>query len=250
MKAVLGSVAFNLFFVLSVPAYAALAFAAIPLGYRAVYRVGSWWVSAVLGALQLLCDLRYVVEGREHLPAESSVVLMKHSSTWETLAQLQIFPHQTWVLKRELLRIPIFGWVLFMLKPIAIDRKGGRAAVQQVLEQGRKRLEDGLWVMVFPEGTRLPVGTTRRYGISGALLASTAGRSIVPVAHNAGEFWPRRGWLKRPGTIRLVIGPPIDARDVDARALNEAAQRWIETKVAELSGRPEATVLESDGARS
>lgn len=246
MKAVLGSLVFNVFMIASVPVYAALAFAAAPFGSRAVYGVCAQWADAVLGGLRVLCGIRYVVEGSEHLPAENAVVLMKHSSTWETLAQLQVFPRQTWVLKRELLWIPIFGWALAMLKPIAIDRNGGRAAVQQVLEQGRARLAEGLWVVIFPEGTRLPVGATRRYGISGALLAKSTGRRIVPVAHNAGELWPRRGWLKRPGTIRLVIGPAIDAHDADPRELNEAAQRWIEAKVGEITGRPAAALDSED----
>src|SRR5262249_19302693 len=156
---------------------------------------------------------------------------MKHSSTWETLAQLQIFPRQTWVLKHELLWIPIFGWALRFLKPIAIDRKGGASAVQQVLEQGQSRLAEGLCVVILPEGTRMPVGQTRRYGLSGALLASATGRPIVPVAHNAGFFWPRRGWLKRAGTVRVVVGAPISTAGRDARQISDDVQRWIEAQV-------------------
>src|SRR5690606_12273423 len=135
----------------------------------------------------------------------------------------------------ELLWVPFFGWALYMLKPIAIDRKGGRNAVQQVLEQGRQRLDEGLWVVIFPEGTRMPVGQTRRYGMSGTLLAQAAGRPVVPVAHNAGYFWPRRGWLKRAGTVRIVIGPPIPTVGRDPRAVNEEAQRWVEETVARIT---------------
>jgi 1-acyl-sn-glycerol-3-phosphate acyltransferase len=160
---------------------------------------------------------------------------MKHSSTWETIAQILIFPRQTWVLKQELLWIPLFGWALRLFKPIAIDRKGGGAAVQQVLAQGQSRLAEGLCVVIFPEGTRMPVGQTRRYGLSGALLASAAGRPIVPVAHNAGHFWPRRGWLKRAGTVRVVIGEAIPTAGRDARQINDDAQRWIEAQVARLA---------------
>jgi 1-acyl-sn-glycerol-3-phosphate acyltransferase len=241
VRQIAGSAAFTLLFVVSVPVYGALALLCWPFGHRAVYRVARWWVDAQLFGLRTLCRLDYRVEGRENLPAATSVVLMKHSSTWETLAQLRIFPTQTWVLKRELLWVPVFGWVLRALHPIAIDRKAGSGAVQQVLEQGKAELEAGLWVVIFPEGTRMPAGTTRRYGISGALLASTAGRPIVPVAHDAGEFWPRRGWLKRPGTIRVVIGPPIEAAGRDARLVNEQAQTWIEREVARITGRPVAT---------
>jgi 1-acyl-sn-glycerol-3-phosphate acyltransferase len=159
---------------------------------------------------------------------------MKHSSAWETLAQMQILPIQTWVMKRELMWVPFLGWALLLLKPIAIDRRGGATAVQQVLDQGQRRLAEGLWVVIFPEGTRMPVGQTRRYGMSGALLAGAAGLPVVPVAHNAGIYWPRRGWLKRAGTIRVVIGPPISAAGKDPRVVNAQAQQWIEGKVAEL----------------
>jgi 1-acyl-sn-glycerol-3-phosphate acyltransferase len=159
---------------------------------------------------------------------------MKHSSAWETLAQLRIFPRQTWVMKRELTWVPVLGWVLLLLKPIAINRQGRSAAVQQVLQLGRERLAEGLWVVIFPEGTRVPAGETRRYGMSGALLAAAAGVPIVPVAHNAGDYWPRRGWLKRPGRIRVVIGPPIATAGVDPRALNEQTQRWIEATLNEI----------------
>jgi 1-acyl-sn-glycerol-3-phosphate acyltransferase len=226
---------FTLFLFVSVPFYGAVALLMAPLSRRYIYGVALAWVDSVLWLLRVLCRLDYVVEGREHLPARSAVVLLKHSSAWETLAQLRIFPPQTWVLKRELMWLPVFGWVLWRLKPIAIDRRGGGVAVQQVLEQGRARLAEGLWVMIFPEGTRMPVGVTRRYGMSGALLAAAEGLPIVPVTHNAGVFWPRRGWLKKPGTIRVVIGPPIETRGVEPRVVNERAQHWIEATLTQLS---------------
>jgi 1-acyl-sn-glycerol-3-phosphate acyltransferase len=138
------------------------------------------------------------------------------------------------VLKQELIWAPFFGWALGALHPIAIDRRGGHTAVGQVLEQGAERLRDGHWVMIFPEGTRMPPGQTRRYGISGTLLAQRNGRLLVPVAHNAGEFWPRRGWRKRPGTVRFCIGPPVDPAGRDPREVNAELQAWIEGKVAEL----------------
>jgi 1-acyl-sn-glycerol-3-phosphate acyltransferase len=168
------------------------------------------------------------------LPSAAAIVLMKHSSAWETIAQILIFPRQSWVLKQELLRIPLFGWALRKLKPIAIDRKGGATAVQQVLSQGQSRLAEGNCVIIFPEGTRMPVGETRRYGLSGALLASKVGKPIVPVAHNAGFFWPRRGLLKRAGTVRVVIGPPIPTAGREPREINDEVQRWIEAQVARL----------------
>ena len=145
-----------------------------------------------------------------------------------------MFPEQTWVIKRELMWVPVLGWVLKLLTPIALNRRAGSSAVQQVLEQGTRHLEHGLWVAIFPEGTRVPAGESRRYGLSGALLASAAGRPIVPVAHNAGDFWPRRGWLKKRGTIRVVIGPPIATAGREPREINDEAQRWIEGTVAKI----------------
>jgi 1-acyl-sn-glycerol-3-phosphate acyltransferase len=230
----LGSIAFVGYLVVSVPVYALLVTLTVPFSYRVTYRWVIAWVNSVMRALRVLCRLDYTVEGREHIPAAPAVVLMKHSSAWETIAQIQMFPQQTWVLKRELLWIPIFGWALRLLKPIAIDRKGGGAAVQQVLEQGKQRLDEGFWVVIFPEGTRVPVGQTRRYGLSGALLATAAQRPVVPVAHDAGYFWPRHGFLKRPGTIRVVIGPAIATAGCEPREINERVQRWIETEVARL----------------
>jgi len=230
----LGSVAFTLYLFLSVAVYGVVVLPTVLLPRRVPQAGAVVWARDVLFMLRWLCRLDYAVEGLEHLPATSSVVLMKHSSTWETIAQLRIFPQQTWVLKRELTWIPVLGWVLIKLQAIAIDRNGGRAAVQQVLEQGRQRLDEGIWVVIFPEGTRVRAGETRRYGMSGALLAEAAGRPVVPVAHNAGDYWPRRSWLKRPGTIRVVIGPPIATAGVDPRVVNERAQRWIEDTLATM----------------
>jgi 1-acyl-sn-glycerol-3-phosphate acyltransferase len=232
-----GSILFTLLLFATVPFYGAVALLTAPLPHRYTYGVARAWVHSMLWLLRVLCRLDYQVEGRENLPARSCVVLLKHSSAWETLAQLQIFPRQTWVLKRELMWVPVLGWVLWLLKPIAIDRRGGGAAVQQVLDQGHERLAAGFWVMVFPEGTRMPVGETRRYGMGGALLAAAEGLPVVPVAHNAGYFWPRRGWLKKPGTIRVVIGPPIETKGVEPRAVNERAQHWIEETLATRLGR-------------
>ena len=229
-----GSILFTLCLFFSVPFYGAVALLTAPLPRSCTYAIAVAWVDSMFWLLRVLCRLDYVVEGREHLPARSSIVLLKHSSAWETLAQLKIFPPQTWVLKRELMWVPVLGWVLWLLKPIAIDRRGGSVAVQQVLEQGHERLAKGIWVMIFPEGTRMPVGETRRYGMSGALLAQAEGLPVVPVSHNAGYFWPRRGWLKKPGTIRLVIGPTIETKGIEPRVLNERAQTWIEGTLERL----------------
>ncbi len=229
-----GSLLFTAYLFLSVFVYGLAALLVGPLPGRLSYRVAVAWAGSVLRLLEILCRLDYVVEGAEHLDRDNCIVLLKHSSSWETIALFKIFPQHTWVMKRELLWAPILGWVLSLLRPIAIDRKAGRAAVEQVLVQGRERLEQGYWIMIFPEGTRVAHGQVRRYGLSGALLGIASGRPVIPVAHNAGEFWPRRGWLKRPGTIRLIIGTPIQTGGRDPRELTNEVQQWIESTVAAM----------------
>jgi 1-acyl-sn-glycerol-3-phosphate acyltransferase len=198
---------------------------------------GRFWMAGMLTypvffALRVLCGLKYTVEGYENLPAGNHVIFMKHSSTWETYAIMILFPPLVWVMKREIYWIPFVGWGCMLARCIAIDRKAGTAAVNQVLSQGKDRMERfGAWVAVFPEGTRMAPGETRRYGSSGTLLAAQEGRKIVPVAHNAGYFWPRRGLLKRRGTIRVIIGPAVDPAGRDPREVNEEVQAWIESHV-------------------
>jgi len=230
----IGSVLFTGYLFLSAAVYGIVALLFGFVSRQQSYSVAVAWAGSVLYLLKILCRLDYVVEGAEHLDRDNCVVLQKHSSSWETIAQFRIFPLQTWVLKRELLWAPILGWVIRGYRPIAIDRKAGRAAVEQVVAQGQARLEQGYWVMIFPEGTRVAAGQVRRFGLSGALLAIAAGRAIIPVAHNAGEFWPRRAWLKRPGTIRVIIGAPIETMGRDPRDLTNEVQQWIETTVAAI----------------
>jgi len=189
-----------------------------------------------LWAGEFFCGLRVVAEGRENLPDTASVIMIKHSSALETYGHVPFFPRTTWVLKREILWIPVFGWALkLVFRPIAINRGTGGQAVKQVIEQGKQKLAEGTWVTVFPEGTRMPPGETRKYGISGAALAYEAGVMIVPVAHNAGDFWQRRELTKRPGTVRLCIGPPIDASAQSPKETNLIVQEWIENKMREIS---------------
>jgi 1-acyl-sn-glycerol-3-phosphate acyltransferase len=234
MRQWLGSITYTILLFVSVPIYSMVCVSLRIFGYRASYAVAYHWCRLQFAMLRGLCRLDYFVEGLERLPAASSVVLMKHSSSWETMAQVLLFPQQCWVLKRELMWVPLLGWAIACMKPIAINRKGGRAAVEQVMTQGQKRLDEGLWIVIFPEGTRVRVGETRRYGLSGALLAQVAGHSIVPVAHDAGRYWPRRGLYKRPGTIRVVIGEPIATAGRDPRELTAEVQSWIEARLTEM----------------
>jgi 1-acyl-sn-glycerol-3-phosphate acyltransferase len=191
----------------------------------------------VLEVLRWSCGLAYRIEG-EPLPPGCHIALWKHSSSWETIAMMVVFPRQVWVLKRELLWVPAVGLGLRQLHAIAIDRQAGHSAVAQVLEQGKERLAEGDWIIIFPEGTRMPAGETRRYGVSGTLLAIETERLIVPVAHDAGRYWPRRGLLKKPGTVRVVIGPAVPAAGREVRELNDEVQGWIETTVRTLEQRP------------
>ena len=184
-------------------------------------RFAIWW-------LKVTCRLHFRVEGLEHIPRDKTCIIMSnHQSAWETIVMQQIFPPQTWVLKRELLWLPFFGWGLALMSPVAIDRKAGKKALRQVIKQGIDRLQRGLWIVIFPEGTRLPPGTQHRYAIGGAMLAEKSGHPVIPVCHNAGEFWPKDSFIKRPGTITLVIGPALDPSGLRATEINEQVEQWI-----------------------
>ena len=206
-----------------------------PFPYPVRLAIAKAWCRGNMIAGRWLCGLRYRIEGREHIPDQPCVIMIKHASLFEAYAQVAIFERTVWVIKRELLRVPVFGWGVRGLKPIAIDRSSGGTAVKQVIEQGKERLAEGISVTVFPEGTRMPPGTTRRYGVSGAALAEASGCPILPVAHNAADLWPRSGFPKRPGLIRFCIGPPIDAAGRPPRETNLIVQEWIEGKMAEIS---------------
>ncbi|MFY9316831.1 MAG: lysophospholipid acyltransferase family protein [Burkholderiales bacterium] len=226
----LRSALFWLALVLVTPPYALLALASAPLPRMARYRVISGWSRIVLWCLRLVCGVRWRVEGREHLPATPAVILAKHQSAWETLAFQQIFPPQVHVLKRELLWLPFFGWGLALMSPIPIDRGRGLSALRQIARRGKQRLQQGFWVVVFPEGTRVKPGARRKYQLGGAWLAAAAAAPVVPVAHNAGRLWPRNSFLKHPGEVTVRIGPPIDSKGRAPEDINALAEMWIETQ--------------------
>lgn len=199
------------------------------------YRIISVWARSMLWWLRVTCNVRYRVIGREHIPQMPSIVLSKHQSAWETLAFQEIFPPQVWVLKRELLWVPFFGWGLAMTSPIAINRSAGREALKQMVEQGKDRMKKGFWVVIFPEGTRMPPGRKGKYHIGGAWLATHTGTTVVPVAHNAGEYWPKNAFIKRPGTITVSIGQPIESAGLKPDELNQRVEQWIEQEMPRLS---------------
>lgn len=204
------------------------------LPIRARFALAAVYARSVLAVLRLTCRLDYRIEGEEHIPDEPHVTLWKHSSAWETIAQFVVGGPKALVLKRELMWIPFFGWGLSQLHSIPINRGAGASAVNQVVSHGQDRLRGGLNVLVFPEGTRVAAGETRKYGVSGALLASRAGCKVVPVAHDSGWYWARRGLLKKPGCVRVVIGPPIEAAGRDPREINAEVQAWIESTVSRI----------------
>jgi 1-acyl-sn-glycerol-3-phosphate acyltransferase len=235
----IGSIVFTVFLFLWTFFYAIFfCIACLFLPFRLRFALARFWGTALLSALKWTCRLDYRVEGWENMPPGNHVALWKHSSSWETIAMAVIFPRQVWVLKRELTWIPFVGWGIRQMHAIAIDRKSGGSAVAQVIEQGRARLAEGSWVIIFPEGTRMPRGQTRKYGGSGALLARETGKMIVPVAHDSGDYWPRRGLMKKRGTIRVAIGPPIRAAELEVREINDAAQSWIENKIRSWESAP------------
>ncbi|MDR2093119.1 MAG: 1-acyl-sn-glycerol-3-phosphate acyltransferase [Azoarcus sp.] len=192
------------------------------------------WVPAMAWASRTLLGIRYRVEGRENIPAGPAVIVSKHQSAWETFGLQAIFPPLSFVLKRELLWIPFLGWGLASIPKIAIDRAAGKDALAQVVEQGRERLKEGLWVAIFPEGTRVAPGVRGRYRPGAAFLAKRAGVPVVPVAHNAGEFWRRNAFLKYPGEVVVSIGPPIETKGIRAEEIHRRARDWIENEMTRL----------------
>jgi 1-acyl-sn-glycerol-3-phosphate acyltransferase len=205
----------------------------LPLSVR--FRVISKWAVFNLAWLKICCGLDHKIEGLENIPDDGAAIIMcKHQSAWETLALQQFFPPQVWVLKRELLWIPVYGWGLAAMEPIAIDRGSASKALRQIVDQGCKRLAQGLWVVIFPEGTRTPAGSRQKYQPGGGMLASKSEFPVIPVAHNSGYFWPRNSIRKWPGTINMVIGPAIETLGKSAKEITRETEEWIESTVEKL----------------
>jgi 1-acyl-sn-glycerol-3-phosphate acyltransferase len=231
MSVVIRSSLLALFQVLITPPFALLALLTFPLTPLIRYRLISTWSRLIVAGAEKICGIRYRVLGADHIPPPPFIVLAKHQSAWETLAFQTIFPPQTWVVKRELLWIPFFGWGLAMLSPIAIDRAAGARALRQLLDQGRDRLARGLCIIMFPEGTRMPPGARGPYQAGGAWLATQTATPVLPVAHNAGTLWRRKAFLKYPGLITVSVGAPIDPQDLTHQELNRRVEDWIETEM-------------------
>jgi 1-acyl-sn-glycerol-3-phosphate acyltransferase len=237
------SLAFALFQLVVTPPYA---IAVLSLGWlppEARFRFIAYWCQVNLWAARFICGIRHRVIGLEHWPAAPHVILCKHSSTWETLFLTQLGPAMAYVAKKELLSIPFFGWAFRFASPITIDRRRGQDAMQQIVEQGRERFRQGFWIVNYPEGTRIRAGRRSKYKTGGARLALAMNASVLPIAHNAGWLWPKGVLGKRPGTVTVSIGAPIDARGKDPASLTREIEGWIEAEVERLGdpareGRP------------
>lgn len=220
--------------VLATLVFAPLSLILLAFPFRLRFRIMSQWSVFNLWWLGVSCGLRHEVTGLENIPDGPCIIMCKHQSAWETLALQLIFPAQVWVLKKELLWIPIYGWALATMEPIAIDRASGMRALRQIVDKGKPRLDKGLCVVIFPEGTRIAPGQRRKYQPGGGMLAAQSDYPVVPVAHNSGCFWPRHSLKKRPGTIRMVIGPPIDPKGRTAAEITREVENWIETTMVSL----------------
>lgn len=232
--ALLRSILFYLGMLILTPPFSILAFLLIPVNNVTRSRLVSGWAYCTMFWLKVTCGVRYEVRGRENIPSHPSIILSKHQSAWETIALQTIFPPQIWVMKRELLLIPFLGWAFMALGSIPINRSSGREALKQLVTHGKDRLARGLWVVIFPEGTRTAPGGKGKYHIGGAWLATHTSSTVVPVAHNAGVFWPKNGFAKTPGTITVSIGKPIETAGMKPDELNKLVEQWIEDEVARL----------------
>ena len=214
--------------------FAPLGIIVFPLSFKTRYYIVTRWTAFNLWWLKICCNVQYKVEGLNNIPDEACIVMCKHQSAFETLALQLIFVPQVWVLKRELLKIPIYGWGLASMQPIAIDRGSAIKSFRQIVTQGSQRLKENLWVIIFPEGTRVAPGEKGTYLPGGGMLAVKSGANVIPVAHNAGYLWSKNSLIKRPGIITLVIGPVIESANRNAKQITEEVETWIETTISSL----------------
>jgi len=223
------SLIFSVYMILSVFIFALINLLISVLPYKKRSFLLKFWARSNLLVLEKVCQIKIELSGLENIPETPCIVFSKHQSTLETIVLQIIFSPQVWVLKRELLRIPFFGWTLALGKPIAIDRSSGKAALKQIIEQGIDRLKNKYWLIIFPEGTRSRPGHPVKYKKGGAILAEKSGADIIPVSHNSGFFWPKGQFLKKPGVIKFVVGPVIKNNKRSANELLDEAEKWIES---------------------
>lgn len=201
------------------------------------YRLMSGYSACITWLLKVLCDLKLEITGRENISSQPVIYAVKHQSAWETICLQNILPPNTsWILKKSLVYVPVFGLAVLAASPIAINRKERRSAIESIIKQGKQKIAAGRNIIIFPEGTRTTYGEKTKYKLGAAKLAIATGVPIVPVAHNAGKFWKRHGLKKHPGTIKLEIGAPIDTTNIDPKQLMNEIETWIENKLLEWEG--------------
>lgn len=209
---------------------------AAPLPYNKRYFVTSRWNVFMIWCAKWICGINYQFKGYENFPDSPAVILSKHQSAWETIFLLPLMPRPlVFVFKKEILYIPFFGWAMALLRMIPIDRKQGKNAFKSVVAHGKRRLNDGQWIIMFPEGTRIPVGQQGKYKSGGTRLAVETGAVVVPIALNSGECWPKNSFIKRPGTITVSVGKPISPEGKTPDELMEQVEQWIESEMRVIS---------------
>ncbi|MTV41212.1 1-acyl-sn-glycerol-3-phosphate acyltransferase [Duganella radicis] len=232
----LRSLIFTIVMVVSTVLWSLVCFAASPLPYRQRFFITSRWNVFIIWCLRVICGIRYQIRGKENLPDAQAILLSKHQSAWETIFLLPNMPRPlVFVFKKEILYIPFFGWAMALLRMIPIDRKQGKNAFQEVVRHGKRRLAQGLWIIMFPEGTRIPVGKAGKYKSGGTRLAIETGSVVVPIAHNSGECWPKNSFIKRPGLVTVSIGKPISPEGQTPDGMMQQVENWIESEMRVIS---------------
>ncbi len=234
--AFLRSLLYMLFLTITVIPYAVLSLLWAPLPQKQRYHMTIGWARLAIWGARVIVGIRWRVIGAENFPDSPAIVLAKHQSAWETLFLPAYLPREAcFVYKKELHYIPFFGWGLATLRMIPINRSKGKDAFEQVVRIGRKRLDEGRWPTLFPEGTRVPPGRMGRFKAGGAKLAERTGAPVIPIAHNAGECWPRNAFVKKPGLVTVSIGPLIHTEGKTADAINQEVRAWIEQEMQRLN---------------
>jgi 1-acyl-sn-glycerol-3-phosphate acyltransferase len=232
----LRSLLFTLIMVIITPPWALIGFLVMPFSYPKRYYLITRWNVFIIWLANIVCGIRYQIKGAENLPDTAAILLCKHQSAWETIFFLAKMPRPiVYVLKKELMSIPFFGWSLAQLEMIPIDRSQGVRAFRQVIIEGKKRLSGAVWITMFPEGTRTAVGEQGEYKGGGTRLAIATDTLVVPIAVNSGECWPKGAFIKKPGLVTVSIGPPISPKELSHDAMMQQVENWIESEMRVIS---------------
>ena len=232
----LRSALFMVLMVIATIIWSGVCMLAAPLPYNKRYFVTSRWNVFIVWCAKWICGINYQFKGYENFPDAPAIILSKHQSAWETIFLLANLPRPlVFVFKKEILYIPFFGWGIALLRMIPIDRKQGKNAFKSVVAHGKRRLKDGQWIIMFPEGTRIPVGQQGKYKSGGTRLAVETGAVVVPIALNSGECWPKNSFIKKPGTVTVSVGKPISSDGKSPDELMEQVEQWIESEMRVIS---------------